>query len=428
MALADFPLRTHSPEPIEMFTLGPQEAQLTSFTLNSTPTTHPPTHWHPKLTIYRLLVILITLGFSIAKAVSSYQGHSTVPITLEWLFGTGVFLLFFALDTYQSRVKSRAFPWFFEVDLVYVAWKHACSLFGVSNPPFYGTEEDTRRQSMITSTQPPLRGYDILVTSTTIVFGITKTAMAYVGYNTGMTTVEWIGSAVVGVTMYWIGLYESDPLNKMPYLFTTDYTRDVKRYAYTPIRVAPQVAIVAFASWWSYMCIGWIETLRYSFPAQVQPPVTIFEKAMNMVVLPGFAMSSISLVVTTLVAAVFVVSVIVLSRFRLGMLRENAAFLWGYALHIFLILILDLSMLPFLFYLLVIFLSSYSVLASWEDDSSFAFAVFAVIVWIIYLVGLIWWLGKLSVQHLWYVMGLVRRAVLRWYAVSGARRRGSMRV
>ncbi|KAF8989278.1 hypothetical protein BDQ17DRAFT_477774 [Cyathus striatus] len=429
MAHIDFLPRTQSPEPIEMYPLGHQRAQPTSSTPNPTPTTHPPTHWHPKLTTYRLLVIFITLGFSIAKAVLSYQGRSIVPITLEWLFGTGVFLMFFALDTYRGRVKSPAFPWFFEVDLVYFSWKHVCGLFGVSNPPFYGTEEDIRRQSVIISTQPPIRGYDLLVTSTTILFGMTKSVMAYAGYNTGMTTVEWIGSAVVGVAMYWLGLYESNPLNNMPYLFTTDYTRDIKRYTHTPIRVIPQVVVIALASWWSYRCIGWIATLRDLFPAPAQASETFFEKVMDIIVVRGFVVCTISLVVATLGASIFVVLVIVLSRFRLDMLDDNATFLGYYAAPIFFILVLDLSVPPLLLSLLITCISTLPLLASLEEKViSLVFIFFIVFLWILCLGTLVWWLGKFSVEYLSAVVRIVRRAVLRWYAASILRRSGSMGV
>lgn len=44
------------------------------------------TSWHPKLSIYRLLVLLSTIGFGTAKAILTYRGETLAPITLEWLF------------------------------------------------------------------------------------------------------------------------------------------------------------------------------------------------------------------------------------------------------------------------------------------------------------------------------------------------------
>ena len=49
--------------------------------------------WHPKLTLYRLLVILSTVGLAIAKTVTSYLNLSFASITLEWILGVAVYLL-----------------------------------------------------------------------------------------------------------------------------------------------------------------------------------------------------------------------------------------------------------------------------------------------------------------------------------------------
>ncbi|KAF8989287.1 hypothetical protein BDQ17DRAFT_477888 [Cyathus striatus] len=154
--------------------------------------------WHPKLTLYRFLVILTTLGFGISKAVLSYQGHSIVPITLEWLFTTGVFLLFFSLDTYQDNSQVKL-PWLFHVDLSYAIWKRICNLFGITNPTFYRTEEQIRRQSSVANEHPPIRGYDLLVTLSTAVVGMTKSILAYQGRNTAVTSIDWVGTVVLGV-------------------------------------------------------------------------------------------------------------------------------------------------------------------------------------------------------------------------------------
>lgn len=49
--------------------------------------------WHQSLTGYRLLVIALTAIFGLSKAVLSYRGQSTVPTTLDWMYGVVVFLL-----------------------------------------------------------------------------------------------------------------------------------------------------------------------------------------------------------------------------------------------------------------------------------------------------------------------------------------------
>ncbi|KAF9008462.1 hypothetical protein BDQ17DRAFT_1237068 [Cyathus striatus] len=164
----------------------------------------PPTlvlsqQWHPKLTLYRLLVILTTLGFGISKAVLSYQGHSIVPITLEWLFTTGVFLLcvssfsltFSPPHTYNSGSfhSTRIKP------------THKSSSPGSStsiSATLYGNASAaslalrTRRFIAQKYKHPPIRGYDLLVTLSTTVLGMTKSILAYQGRNTAVATVEWL--------------------------------------------------------------------------------------------------------------------------------------------------------------------------------------------------------------------------------------------
>lgn len=64
----------------------------------STPTLSPTNEnplerWHPKLTPYRLTVILTTIGLGTVKLVEVYNGNDTGTTTLEWISGVVVFLL-----------------------------------------------------------------------------------------------------------------------------------------------------------------------------------------------------------------------------------------------------------------------------------------------------------------------------------------------
>ena len=49
-------------------------------------------HW-PRMTGYRLLTLLLTAGFGLSKAKLSYEGYSTAPNTLDWLYGVVAFLM-----------------------------------------------------------------------------------------------------------------------------------------------------------------------------------------------------------------------------------------------------------------------------------------------------------------------------------------------
>jgi hypothetical protein len=65
-----------------------QSSEITNFWMGAD---RPPA-WHPKLTLYRLLVIFFTIGLGSAKAVTSYLNLTYASITLDWILGVVVFL------------------------------------------------------------------------------------------------------------------------------------------------------------------------------------------------------------------------------------------------------------------------------------------------------------------------------------------------
>ncbi|KAF9008387.1 hypothetical protein BDQ17DRAFT_1539559 [Cyathus striatus] len=309
------------------------DAPKPSVPVSTVPAIPPPRYWHPKLTVYRLLVILTTLGFGVSKAVLSYQGRTIVPITLEWFFGTGVFLLFFALDTYQPHTNN--FKWFFDLDLNYALYARISSaLFNIPNPPFYSTQELERRQSLIDNTRPPIRGYDLLVTVCTAVVGMSKSILAYRGMGTAVTSVDWVGGVVIGLALYWLGLYESNPIGLMPYLFTTDYSSDIKENITlsTPILILPHLAVIALASWWTYKCTTWAIFLSHIFDGIENQEGRIENQdgrmmmyVMNKIVLPCFTVSYMCACATGIGVGICCVGVVLLSRFRFGRYWESSS-------------------------------------------------------------------------------------------------------
>jgi hypothetical protein len=57
------------------------------------PPDNEPVRWHPKITIYRLVVLLTTVCLGVGKAITSARGVVVVPVTLEWVSGVVVFVL-----------------------------------------------------------------------------------------------------------------------------------------------------------------------------------------------------------------------------------------------------------------------------------------------------------------------------------------------
>ena len=50
-------------------------------------------NWHPRITFYRLTVILSTIWLGTAKAVCTYQGREFISITIDWIMGVVIYLL-----------------------------------------------------------------------------------------------------------------------------------------------------------------------------------------------------------------------------------------------------------------------------------------------------------------------------------------------
>ncbi|KAI0061500.1 hypothetical protein BV25DRAFT_1916862 [Artomyces pyxidatus] len=68
-----------------------------------------------KLTGYRLLNMITVLAFGIAKAITSYQGKSTVPTTLDWILGVVLGLLLYGSSFYESA-QPPVWEWFYHED------------------------------------------------------------------------------------------------------------------------------------------------------------------------------------------------------------------------------------------------------------------------------------------------------------------------
>ncbi|KDR80573.1 hypothetical protein GALMADRAFT_207602 [Galerina marginata CBS 339.88] len=83
-----------------------------------------PRHGHghaPRMTGYRILVIVLTAGFGLSKAKLSYQGYSTAPNTLDWLYGVVAFLILYWLGIYERHAMHNM-PLMFEVDYLALLW------------------------------------------------------------------------------------------------------------------------------------------------------------------------------------------------------------------------------------------------------------------------------------------------------------------
>jgi len=86
------------------------------------------------MTGYRILVITLTAGFGLSKAKLSYQGYSTAPNTLDWLYGVVAFLILYWLGIYERHAMHNM-PMMFEVDYLAALWRFIKLIIGWNRRP-----------------------------------------------------------------------------------------------------------------------------------------------------------------------------------------------------------------------------------------------------------------------------------------------------
>ena len=75
-------------EPVDFYS-SRQPGEITTFSRGG----DKPPAWHPKLTLYRLLVVFSTIGLGTAKVATSCLDLTYASITLEWILSVVVFLM-----------------------------------------------------------------------------------------------------------------------------------------------------------------------------------------------------------------------------------------------------------------------------------------------------------------------------------------------
>ena len=65
----------------------------------------PQIRWHPKISLYRLVMLLTPMVIGTVKAIISAKGGVTAPITIEWVSGVVVFLVCVNLHQLLHRKK-----------------------------------------------------------------------------------------------------------------------------------------------------------------------------------------------------------------------------------------------------------------------------------------------------------------------------------
>ncbi|KDR67383.1 hypothetical protein GALMADRAFT_161645 [Galerina marginata CBS 339.88] len=181
-----------------------------------------PRSWHPKITLYRLIVLTTTVILGTAKAVMTESGRTFVPITLEWVAGTFLFLFVSAYDSRQNVPSSLS--WLFEHDCMNVVWRLVES-FSISRPHYVSEENIVAGPH--DRGYPPITAYRILVCSVVTAFGFSKATLGYSGLSTSVTWNEWAFAVPVTTFLYVLGLYEYNSLNRWPTFFLVDHSHKI---------------------------------------------------------------------------------------------------------------------------------------------------------------------------------------------------------
>jgi hypothetical protein len=161
-----------------------------------------PVRWHPKITVYRLIVLLTTICLGVGKAIMSAKGAVVVPVPLEWVSGVAVFVLcvvVIILVSFKADFHHRLYcVGLYDED----RQQHMKCLFNKDLAPYlwlvsYRTDEVGLPAGFHLSQHPPITGYRIVVTASVLLFGLAKAMLGYLGHPIAANTFDWTYGVVV---------------------------------------------------------------------------------------------------------------------------------------------------------------------------------------------------------------------------------------
>ncbi|KDR66989.1 hypothetical protein GALMADRAFT_258652 [Galerina marginata CBS 339.88] len=187
--------------------------------------------WHPKVTPYRLTVIVTTTFLGTAKTILTQRGSTLAPVTLEWILGVVLFTFFHVANEYDSgELLPDYISWFFSFDCMDLPWSFL-TRFALPQPTYTSDQSWTIFKSHPghpfekPSSHPPITFYRIFVSSSVVLFGGATAALTYHGYSTVVTWLDWFVGVFMATSLYILGLYEYNSSNIWPAFFAHDQTR-----------------------------------------------------------------------------------------------------------------------------------------------------------------------------------------------------------
>ncbi|KDR79350.1 hypothetical protein GALMADRAFT_137197 [Galerina marginata CBS 339.88] len=176
--------------------------------------------WHPKITPYRLAFISTTLVLGTTKAVLTQQGRTIAPITLEWISGVLLALVFYIANTYDTESHPpRYLSSFFTFDCMDILW-NSLSLLSMPRPSYVSNELPSLPSTK--EGHPPMTFYRIVLNLAVALFGMSKAALSYSRSSTPVTWLDWFIGTILAIVLYILGLYEYNSTEKWAPFFLKD--------------------------------------------------------------------------------------------------------------------------------------------------------------------------------------------------------------
>ncbi|KAH9481040.1 hypothetical protein JR316_0005559 [Psilocybe cubensis] len=211
--------------------------------------------WHPKMTPYRLVVLLTTIGLGTAKAIMAHCGNSIVSTTLEWISGVLLFLILHGLsgyDSYRVRLPPQI-SWFFEYDCVEFAWRRLAQLrwLSIAVPEYSSDERLYLHMRNRYSKYPPVTLYRLLVSFTAVSFGMTKAYLSYAGLNIAATWTDWLLGVAATTCLYVVGLYEYNSVDMWHTFFVVDQSHAIMSIS----KATMYIGGITLSAAWCFGCL-----------------------------------------------------------------------------------------------------------------------------------------------------------------------------
>ncbi|KAF9055708.1 hypothetical protein BJ165DRAFT_438502 [Panaeolus papilionaceus] len=132
------------------------------------------------------------------------------------VFAIIYFMTLFEKTRSSCDVDNRYRTWLYDADCMNLIWKTFRAI-GVE-PPSYSTQEEMSFQGPDYLRPPAITNYHLMVVISLTSFATSRAMLARMGSPLAAVVLKWVFVGVVTPALYFIGLYERDPVHKLDVL------------------------------------------------------------------------------------------------------------------------------------------------------------------------------------------------------------------